>query len=231
MGVALALMFYSLLWLFMWAPRANASVSYLECLPPDTELRACPLWDVANRECTDWGSLSDQLERIHLLLPGRPISDWEMLAIEIITADTDKGIANVVETDCGATGIFHLQPPDPLDAGLTTSDDCPIEDDGWRESLDGYLYSPYSVALQVRAWRRIVGPAVQFARNHGLEGEELAVVASIANSTGSSGAQALMSLVYRRDRQLKIPALLDAYIEDRDTPHRRARAQRLLELL
>lgn len=122
----------------------------------------------------------------------RPLVDWERLAIDAITRDgLSKGIADLIRTGCGVAGFAHFRPTDPFRIGMSSDLDCPIDDPDWSRYMLAILYSDQSAAIQLVAWRRIVGPAVRTARSHGWRSvHDLALAASVANSDGSSGFEA-----------------------------------------
>lgn len=111
--------------------------------------------------------------------------DWEVLAIRAITRDgLSKGPVDLVPTDCGAHGWAHFS-PGRLDLNIATSSPCPVDDAKWRQGVQLVLYSDGAGWVQLRAWRRIVGPAVREARRNGWRRSELALAAALANSSPS----------------------------------------------
>lgn len=162
----------------------------------------------------------------HLLVPIHPVESWELAAIEIISSGVrGKCLIDIVYTDCGATGIFHLQPDDPLCLGHESDYECPIRDQEWVDQVRQVLYSPYSAAIQLDAWRGRVDRAVRHAREAGCHPRELAVVASIANSVGENGT---VRIGVRCD--WIIEDMIEIYTNQRsESLHRARRAVRMLE--
>lgn len=208
----------------------------------------CP---VEYDECLQF-DIEHELERAHMLFPHispigvssdtsdrrRQIEDWELESLSIIMGGVlGKDYHDLVETDCGAHGFAHFQPPNGLNLsefefyeesendGLIET--CWIDDQPkWVFRLEEVLYSPYGIALQLTAWRDTVDYAIYRALERGWVDEELTLVASLTNSTGARG---FLDLADEHDWDPHL--VIQGYMDQRpDSDHRRRRAQRLQEL-
>ena len=177
--------------------------------------------------------LMDMLSELHIRHDIEPLEQWEIDAIIIIMSGArGKNFTDIVRTDCGAHGFAHFQPPNGL--GIEELEhyeemdvDCWFYHDDWRGSITEILYSPDSWAIQVEAWRRNAHRAARSAKRSGWGGVELAVAASIANSTGAAGFRRLA-----RRASWCVEGVIDEYLEQRpNSGHRARRAERMRALL
>lgn len=145
--------------------------------------------------------------------------DWELLAIRIITRDgtaSRRGMTDIVATDCGAFGAFHLQPAHHV-AGMTWEGECAREDPAWQWGLLSFLYSDHSASLQLTEWRDVVDVAVDAAADAGLDELEIAAVAAMANSTPSG------TLRLGQRTGWNVSAMVDGYMAMRPSSRHRER--------
>jgi len=245
--ILLVLLVFVLLGLMCYS---KTSVAQDEDWPVEPILPMCP---VDFHECVERDFVAE-LERAHMLDPNlapigvwvgdrtsdrrREIDDWELAAIDIImnSGAIGKDWNDILTTDGGAHGFAHFQPPNGLDLEELEIYEYMEEVKGdihwidqifWVEHLETILYSPYSAAIQLRAWRSTVNHAVYGAQRNGWEDEELVIAASIANSTGERGF-----LNLAEECGWDPAATIQGYMDQRpDSNHRRRRARRLQLLL
>lgn len=202
-----------------------AVVAVFPALPSAMEWEDQGLCPVTVEECLPVDNL-EALEHAHLLDSYcRPLERWERDAIEIITADFHRQLhhLNPPPPDCGSFGLFHFQPSDPLRVGADTKVECPWGVQWWQDRIADAIYSPYSATLQLRAWRRIIGPAAWASP----PGFPKVVIAAVANSTGAHHA-----LEMAESCGWEPECLVRAYVEERPgSRHREHRARRLLRYL
>jgi len=207
-------------------------VDYPECYPFDfmEELERAHMLDIS---CVSIGSRGNSERR-------RRIRRWEINAIEIIMSGAlGKSPIDIVPTDGGAHGFAHFQPPNDLNISwmehYEADDDIPEcirtsgfnHDDDWVSDIERVLYSRYSVAIQLTAWRSGVSRAVAEARRNGWEENHWTIAAAIANSTGQRGFINLAGSA-GWDPELTIQAYTD---QRPDSRHRRRRARRMRQYL
>lgn len=155
-----------------------------------TPLSYTPLIHSAN-ECIDLDrdQIQNIFENANTIIPGiRSVEPWEWNAILIITGYfNSKNPYDLLDTDCGAFGLFHNQPEYGIRtfSALTSNAECPIDDDMvWVHNIQNIIYNPNSLPIILENWRDIVTPAIVSAERFNLNSDyEKTVVASIANSS------------------------------------------------
>lgn len=240
-------------WFFLYAVLVACLVvlftsTKVRCLELEEPLPICP---VDFHECIERDFVAE-LQRAHMLDPSlhpigtrlydgisdrrRQIDDWELEAIQIVGSGViGKGYLDLLETDDGAHGFAHFQPPNGLDiprlAVFEAIDELEdirwIDNPKWVQEVDEVLHGPYSVAIQLRAWRDGVNHAVRGAARNGWEEDQYTIAAAIANSTGEWGF-----LELAEHNEWCPTKTIDGYVAQRpDSLHRQRRARRLQEFL
>ncbi len=154
------------------------------------------------------------------------LPEWGFLGLEIVAHyDSERHLWSAQHGyDCGNFGPWHLQPPDPFELNVTSDTECPWDDDPqWRDWMIAIGYSDHSAELQANAWIDIVGPTVGIALAKGASNQEAAGIAAMCNS----GPAHVRRWAAERDTW-ELMALIDAYLDHRDTAHRRRRVYRIL---
>lgn len=144
---------------------------------------------------------------------------WELLTIRALIRDgaSTRHQLIIAPTDCGAFGVFQMQPQQhPLN--ITYDSDCAYQDPVWRDNILALLYSDYGARVQLEEWRGIVDVVVQPAQNAGYSDAQLAAIAALANSTPRG------TLSLARAHNWRLHAILDGYLAARPySDHRRRR--------
>jgi hypothetical protein len=151
--------------------------------------------------------------------------EYEVLAAEIQSRGSSmshlRQIDSLIDTDCGAFGVFHLQPHQAAAWGISTTAACPIRDSVWAAEMTRFLHGNQSARRQLEAWRRITAPVRQHIRR--LPTTEKAAILALAN-TGPARVTR-----YGEMTGWRIDLMLDWYIAERPTAHRYRRAQYIRE--
>jgi hypothetical protein len=142
--------------------------------------------------------------------------DHEVLAAQIQSVGSSmshlRQIDSLIETDCGAFGVYHMQPHQAEAWGITSDLACPIEDPKWVSRMEAFLRSHRSATLQLETWRRIVAPVARACRH--LPTEEKAAVLALAN-TGPARI-----LYFGELTGWNVERMMEWYVADRPTEHR-----------
>lgn len=193
-------------------------ISLLLYLITDCEAQAMAFSPMVYPECQD-RSLNELIDHL---------PDWGWRAVEII-GHGERSLTDLNEStdgDCGNVGVFHLQPPDGLNLNRTAVTECPASDQEWVWWTLSLLYSEYSAELQADAWLDIVGPTVMIAIENDATTEEAAGIAAMCNS----GPAHVRRWAAERETW-ELTVLIDAYLDHRDTSHRRRRVARIIGAL
>jgi len=192
---------------------------------PYTYNMTCPLTESM---CYDIDEIT-ALRTAHLMdSTVSPLLRYEEEAILVITRDfASKSVYTYTYTDCGSSGFAHRRPgedEDPYNLGWSSRNECPVRDRRWRNRLRLFLYSPYSPAIQIMAWRRVHARVARHSRFAEMLPGHRAAMLSIANSSPNAAVR-YMSRTRRMSR------ILEYYYADRSTLHRQRRIERINQML
>ena len=143
------------------------------------------------QECID-ETLGEQLDKVEEW-GINPVQEWEIIAIDTITRGAIDGVGrskNIADTIYnGRCGFAHFS--------YTW---CHEMEDIYGED---WMYSPFSVSIQLEQWRSSNSRSVSRAMEHGWKSQiEFALAASISNSLGARGFTTLASRYHWDSRRV-----------------------------